>query len=374
MGDWVMESGKAVGTLKRNIEELSEEMNKSEEAISAKNYIFLYERNLEVKADIIQNYKLLIEQKLGIEDFENVEKGAKQFLIDEFISFSQLDQYKSQMINEADNELQEKLTKITQTKIEYQNLDELFLKLKKEFNDEKRKFDEQQQEFLRNPSIYLKNFDNSIKEYFEKNQKMLVEKFEENKIGIKNGTRFLSQQLHEQSVITCGFNNVFSGVNVSQDGLVCSNENNETRYCLCSQKFPSDSDLKINLLFIPGGCPCANFGLIEDFDYDPSSNKTGMQAIKFKECFYIKRNGEISKNLKGIIQEIGKKTQFSIIIKKRQLSIYSIDGLIKLEGSLTKDFYYLGVSPCCKGNSFQILKFQDNTSIMIEKQIDDIFL
>ena len=94
-------------------------------------------------------------------------------MIDEFIAFSQLDQYKSQLINEADDDLQELLKKIKQKKIESTILEEEVLNLKKEIKDEKRKFNEQHQEFFKDPSICIKNFGISINENFEKNKKMV---------------------------------------------------------------------------------------------------------------------------------------------------------------------------------------------------------
>lgn len=72
LANWVMDAGKAVGVLQRYIEELTEEMKRTEEAISKQKYLYLYERNLDYKA-------LLDQSKLGIEGFENVEKGPNNF-------------------------------------------------------------------------------------------------------------------------------------------------------------------------------------------------------------------------------------------------------------------------------------------------------
>ena len=162
-------------------------------------------------------------------------------MIDEFIAFSQLDQYKSQLINEADDDLQELLKKIKQKKIESTILEEEVLNLKKEIKDEKRKFNEQQQEFFKDPSICIKNFGISINENFEKSKKMF-----------SNAIKFLLEQL---SIPLFRFNTAFDNLNFSGNGRGCcavSNKGNQTSFCLCSQQLASDSKLKINLLFTPG--------------------------------------------------------------------------------------------------------------------------
>ena len=99
-------------------------------------------------------------------------------------------------------------------------------------------------------------------------------------------------------------------------------------------------------------------GLIEEFNFNVSSNKNRINEVeKSKEVFYVARDGETSSNLTGLKQKIEKTTEFNIHIKFGELFIDSDNGLTKLTGKLTKNSYYFGVSPCCRGASFQILKF-----------------
>ena len=351
--EWVSDASKANEALQRTIDDLLEDMNQTTKALSDHNYMYFYERSLEVKFGNKEDFGALVEEgKFGIEYFENSEKGARQFVIDEFVKFSQMDQFKSQLAHETDKELQEMMRKLKESKIQQIDLEERRSELKREIKYEKRKFYDQQQEFLKNPSFYLRSLENAIQD----SQKLILDKFEENKSGIKTATKIL---LQEFTCPTLSFNSEFVNLTFSGDNLVCSNKNNQSRYCLSTQRLYSDSNLRIQLLFTPGECNRADFGLIEDFDFDPHSNSSQVNCISDKEVFFYKKSGEISENLKGITQKIDKTTEFTICIKNRRLAIYSNNGLISLTGILSKTFYYLGVSPCCNGNAFRILKFFD---------------
>ena len=51
--------------------------------------------------------------------------------------------------------------------------------------------------------------------------------------------------------------------------------------------------------------------------------------------------------------------EFIIMIKNRIVTVSSSDGSINLNGKMNKELYYFGVSLCCQGNVFQILKFME---------------
>ena len=96
---WVIDAGKAVGTLNRYIEDLSQEMKQNSEFLKKRNFPMVYEKFMEVKKDPLPEFNPLlidIESKFGLQELLDVEIGAKKFLVEEFMSFAKLEQVKNQ--------------------------------------------------------------------------------------------------------------------------------------------------------------------------------------------------------------------------------------------------------------------------------------
>ena len=257
----VSDSVKALANSNYLIETLTKEMDKVNEAISTKKYEYLFIKNMESK-DYSQNFEKLADEPIFIlNDLRDPECDARQFLVDQFMNFSPSDQYKSQLKNEADIELQETLKKIQQAKMEYIILEEKLNNHKREIVEEEKKFNEKKQKFYTDPSTYFSNLENSICSNFEKTQKIFFEKyekFEETQSEIKK-----SMSLYVSGIRSSGlsFNKNFMNLDFSENGLICGNQGNETRHCLSSQTINAKSNSKIKILFTPGnGCSNANFG------------------------------------------------------------------------------------------------------------------
>lgn len=259
----VSDSVKAFATSNKLIETLTKEMDKVNDAISTGNYVYLFIKNMETKDnDYSQNFEKLADEPIFIlNELRDPECDARQFLVDQFMSFSPSDQYKSQLKNEADIELQETFKKIQQAKMEYIKLEEKLNNQKREIVEEEKKFTEKKQKFYKDPSIYFSNLENSISSNFEKTQKILFEKyekFEETQSEIRK-----SMNLYVSGIRSSGltFNKKFMNLDFSENGLICGNQGNETRHCLSSQTINAKSNSKLKILFTPGnGCSNANFG------------------------------------------------------------------------------------------------------------------
>lgn len=354
---WVMDAGKAVGTLNRHLDELAQEIKKNSEFLEKRDFAYIYEKYLEVKKDPISEFKPLLkemESKFLFKELDNAEKGAQKFMVDEFMSFYKLDQWK----NQEDCETQEKIAKIEARKKEFIELDKKLEDLKQQIKSETSKLIEIQQVYLRNPVVNFKNLENTININYENN---------------KNWVKNLARFFFEPS-IKKGFNTSFAGLDFTENGMICSCYSDKWRYCLSENIIESNSNAEIELSFIKnGGCSFATFGLIESFPFDTSSNNKCLSDLG-KELFECSDRGSFSSNLKGMMRQIDYSTKINLAIQKKELIITSNDGIINLKGKLTKDKYYLGVS--LYGSAFfQILKFT-TTSVEQEKlkTIDNLLI
>ena len=238
------------------------------------------------------------------------------------------------------------------------------MELKLQIKVEKAKFVEDQQEFLRNPSVYLKKLEDKLGSSFENNRN-----------GMKKFATLLLEQLKfKKRDLVFNFNTGFAGIDFLENGLKCQNKGDSTRYCFSQQRIESDSILEIELLFGPGSCDCASFGLIEDYPLNSSSNTLHLYEISERDICWCRNNATFSSNLTGKLEKIEKPTRMKLMIQNRELIITSNDGSINLKGKLLKERYYLSVSPCCRDNSFEILEFADRNTEFIEHTVENLFI
>ena len=345
---WVMDAGKAVGTLNRHLDEIAQEIKINSDFLEKRDFAYIYEKYLEVKKDPIPEFKPLlkeIESNFYLKESDNVEKKVLKFMVEEFMSLYKLEQVK----NQEDSETQEKIAKIEDRKKEFIEYDKKLEDLKKQIKSETTKLIEIQQVYLRNPLANFQNLENTININFENNKSWL---------------KILAKFVLEQSTKK-GFNTNFVGLDFTDNGMICSYKNLQDRYCLSENIIESNSNAEIELSFSnKSNCTSAEFGLIENFPLDTSPNNKTLSNMG-KEFFKCGINGSFSSNIEGTMKKIENSTKINLMIQKKELLITSKDGLIHLKGKLTKEKYYLGVYLCCSNTFFQILKF--TTTSMEEK-------
>lgn len=107
---WVMDAGKAVGTLNRHLDELAFEIKKNSEFLEKRDFAYIYEKFREVKKDPISEFKPFLnemESKVFFQEVDNAGKGAQKFMVDEFMSF-----YKLKLVKNAKLKKKEQKSKI----------------------------------------------------------------------------------------------------------------------------------------------------------------------------------------------------------------------------------------------------------------------
>lgn len=350
--NWVNEAQKSIETLTINISALTKDCKNLDEAIKNKNYSFVYEKNKADGGIPIEKIVFLLEKpKEEFDNFKNsnFEKESTDFINEKFQNFIKLAQFTGDST--------EKNKEIHHDSLE-KNIESL----------KTIKIDPNPKETKKTPSIFLKNVENLMNITLEKSLKIenyLNNNFEKKQFfdqNIKFSTNNKSptkQQISKQFTSPSFlFNIKFPDIAFSGDALICQNKLSSTRYCFSVMKLKSIANYKIDLLFTPG-CKCSGFGLIEDFSIDFFANDCRIWEIKDKEVFYYKSDGETSDNLNGIKEKMEKRMEFEIIIKNNTVTLSSKDEKIHLNGKMNKEVYYFGVSLCCQGNVFQILKFKE---------------